>query len=489
MSSAASIAMRRPESLEPAAASGGLSTRAGSIAAFALGFFAFLPYPAIPAGNNTAIQIGSLITLAMVVPILLISWKRQPFYLYLLLLIPLCTSAIKVAVTEQPGLDTCIKSVLTTALPCLTLLAGMNYAPKWLLQIMTGIAAATILHVLVGCWQEYVFLTGGQFPLLPLYVNPSFLSVAEQANDFVRYEQRPFGLFPEPSAMSSSLAPWVLIWIAELCGMLKFAAQPSRRQRMLFTTAAISGLALIISSRSGHAVVTLAAVVLFGAAWVLKARATPRNFLATLVVFGIVLPVTIWLTVLALNDRVSESAGINQSWLDRSESLRVGLQLWLHGDPPTLLFGIGTGLSAAVLSTNHALDAVWSVLLTYLYETGIVGALVLAWFALVLFRTWRGTRFSLAFATVLVVWLVGITLTTSYSQLLPIWLTLAFLAVWPQPFPNPSTRTAPPNPRPTAPAPPRAAVTPYPTSAPPRLTPPHRTPMLTPWDRDLGPPP
>jgi hypothetical protein len=299
---------------------------------------------------------------------------------------------------------------------------------------MMGIAAATILHVLVGCWQEYVFINGGEFPLLWIYVNPSFYSVADQARDFVLYEQRPFGLFSEPSAMSSSLAPWVLIWIAEMCGLIRFASRTSRFQRLLFRIAAVAGLGLIISSRSGHAMVTLAAVLVFGVAWAVRARATVRNYLATVSVFGVVLPLMVWLTVLALSDRVAEANGMNQSWQDRSDSLVFGFKIWIENGWRTLLFGIGVGLSAGELANQHGLDAVWSVLLTYLYETGVIGGVVIAWFGVYLARIWRACRFNVVFAAVTFVWVVGITITTSYGQLLPIWLTLGFLIVWPDVF-------------------------------------------------------
>lgn len=474
MTSAAGI-MRRPRALEFPGVRASWRSRATALAAVSLGFFSFLPYPAIPAGNNTAIQIGTLVTLLMIPPIFLMSWRRRPFYLFPLLLVPLCTSAAKVALTQQAGLDTSVKALITEAMPCLTMLATMLYAPRRSVQIMTGIAAATILHVMVGCLQEYVFLTGGEFPLLFIYQNPSFLSVAEQSRDIVRYIQRPFGLFPEPSAMSSSLSPWILIWIAEMCGLLKFAARPARWQRILFKLAALGGLALIISSRSGHAMATLAAVLLFGVAWIVRARATPRNFMIMVGVFGIVLPLVVWLTLLALGDRVIGSSGMNQSWLDRSESLVVGFRLWALGDHATILFGIGSGLSAAVLNNSYALDAVWSVLLTYLYETGVIGGLVLAWFGVVLVCVWRATGFSIVFAAVLFVWLVGVTLTTSYSQLLPIWITLGFLVVWPQAFPARSTKRS--------------------GSALPRQSDPEATDdgagattlSLTPWDREMDP--
>jgi hypothetical protein len=463
----------------------GTRERWHTAAAFGLGFLGFLPYPAIPAGNNSAIQFGTLLTLVLLVPVAMTAWKRKPFYLALVILIPLVLSAAKVALTGQVGLDISLKTLLNWTLPLLTLLPAQFYAPRRLMPMLTGIAAATILHVAVGCWQEYVFLNGGELPLLSLYVNPSFYSVPEQANDIVRYIQRPFGLFSEPSAMSSSLAPWVLLWIAELCGLIRFPSKPARWQRWLFNAATVGGLLLIISSRSGHAMVTLAVVILFGALWLKKARATPRNFMATLAVFGVVLPLAIWLTVLALGNRVAEATGMNQSWQDRSNSLIDGLRLWLGTDLPTVVFGMGVGLSAQALTEHAGLEAVWSVLLTYIYEAGVVGAIALAWVGHYLWRAWRASGMNLVFAAIFFVWLVGVTVTTSYNQLLPIWLALGLFTVWPKVFPAPEAtrrraRTAPAADLPAAheqfrePAPAR----PDPDDRPNGLT-------LTPWGRDL----
>lgn len=413
----------------------GARVRAQKFAAFALGLLTFLPYPAIPAGNNTAVQLGTLITLLLVAQLAFLSWRRGPYYLFLLLQAPLVLSAAKVAAAGQPGLEVAIKTLLTWTLASLTILAAQLYLPRYSIPAMAGIAVATILHVLVGAWQQYAFLTGGELPLQPLYINPSFLSVTENAHVIARYIQRPFGLFPEPSAMSSSLAPWVLLWIAEACGLIKFAAEPSRRLRLLFAVAAVGGLLLIISSRSGHAVVTVAAVVVFGAVWARHARATPRNFVTMVAVFGVVLPLAAWLTYLALGDRISEAAGMNESWEDRAHSLLIGLRLWTGSDVPTLVFGMGIGLSSTAISGRTGLEAVWSVLLTYVYESGVVGGLVLAWIGAFLWRVWRACRFKVVFGVILVVWLVGVTVTTSYNQLLPIWMAFGLFTVWTSAFP------------------------------------------------------
>ena len=46
-----------------------------------------------------------------------------------------------------------------------------------------------------------------QFPLLFLYANPSFRSMQEGAEEYVLYNKRPCGLFPEASAMAAEHAP------------------------------------------------------------------------------------------------------------------------------------------------------------------------------------------------------------------------------------------------------------------------------------------
>ncbi len=63
----------------------------------ALGFFCFMPYPALAIGNSSALQIGNVLVLAMGAGALMTSWKGRPFWLFPLLVAPLCVSAAKVA--------------------------------------------------------------------------------------------------------------------------------------------------------------------------------------------------------------------------------------------------------------------------------------------------------------------------------------------------------------------------------------------------------
>jgi hypothetical protein len=397
----------------------------------ALGFLCVMPYLAAPAGNNTAIQAGNLLTLGMVVPALVLSWRNKILWLFPLMLLPLFISAGKVAVTDG-DLSLSFKSIFVWALSTLTIVATQLYAPRNSLAILTGLAAATVLHVIVGAWQWYAF-SNGQFPLIELYsTNPSFLSVVDNARTMAKWEARPFGIFPEPSAMSCSLAPWVLFWTAHLCGIVKLRRQPAAWQNALFAVAAVGALSLIILSRSGHAAFTLAAACVFGAIWLVRSKATFRTYMALLTVFGLIMPIVLYLAAIALSDRMGGDKMGNSSWEDRSNSIIIGFHLLVGGGVGRVIFGVGPGLTTPILQGVYKLEAIWSVLLTYVYETGIVGLLVMGWLAGLLIRVWKTQRFDLAFAAIVAVWLVGATVTTSYDQLLSLWLTLGWLTVWPQ---------------------------------------------------------
>jgi hypothetical protein len=398
----------------------------------ALGFFCFMPYPALPVGGSTALQMGNVLTALAVLPVLLTGWLRRPSWLFVLLIAPLCVSALKLSMSEGRAESVLgFKSVVVWAASCLTLVATQLHAPRYARWLLTGIAAATIVHVAVGALQFYTF-SSGVFPLTELYVNPSFLSVQENADIIARYTQRPFGLFPEPSAMTSSLAPWVLFWTAEWCGLVRLREPPLPWQRALFAVATVGGLGLMILSRSGHTAVTTAAVLLLIMFWVARCRATWRTYAVLVVGSGVVLPAVLWLAAMSVGDRIGGRSSFgNSSWEERATSMVVGLRAVADGDVPTVVFGLGPGMAAVRAWESDRIEAVWSVLLTYLYETGLVGGVAIVVAGAYLLGVWRAAGWSLTFAAITAVWLVGVTITTSYEQLLPIWMALGWLTVWP----------------------------------------------------------
>jgi hypothetical protein len=145
---------------------------------------------------------------------------------------------------------------------------------------------------------------------------------------------------------------------------------------------------------------------------------------------GLVLPAMLWFAAVALSNRVGGTEMGNSSWAERTASLRIGWSLLAHSNLSGAVFGLGVGQMSPALWNEASIEAVYSVLLTYLYETGLVGAVALGAVGYVLARVWKRTGFSLAFAAIGAVWAVGATVTTSYEQLLSPWLVLGWMTVW-----------------------------------------------------------
>jgi hypothetical protein len=406
------------------------SPRVEAALTFLFGFLAFMPYPGLPIGNNTSIQPGDFVSLLLVLPCFAVSWKGRPYQMAPLLMIPIALSLFKVALFDGANLELSMKSLIHTAFCGVALVAVQHAAPRNGLRLLTGIAVATIVHVLVGAWQVWGF-AHGQFPLAWIYVNPSYLSVQDNIESIVRYVRRPFGLFPEPSAMSSSLSPWALFFLAEGFGLVQLRETVTRGHRILFISAGLGAIWLIIASRSGQSAITLTALLALGVAWALRCRADVRTYLAIFLVFCVGLPLLAWLGANALSERLGAHGVADDSWQSRAASLRVGFWLWADGGFLTWIFGMGPGLSSAAMYRTARLEAVWSVLLPYTYQTGLLGACAVVWTSRSLLRVWRLTRFSTAYALILLVWLVGVTVTTSYGQLIALWVALGWLTVWP----------------------------------------------------------
>lgn len=428
-------AARRMPAIAPRAGAGAVAAAlrapAGVFCA-ALGFCCFMPYPALRMGNASALQAGNVLVLVLAAVALFVPWKGRPFWVCPLLAAPLCISALKVALTGQAGLDLSLKALVVWTLSILAVLATQLVAPRYAVQLLTGIACAVLIHAAVGLWQAYAF-SNSEFPLAALYVNPSFLSVQDNATIIARYVRRPFGLFPEPSAMSSSLAPWVLFLLATSCGAVKLWARTAAWQRGLFAAAGLGGLGLIIVSRSGHAAVTVVAVVALAAAWFVRAPATPRTVAGLMIGLGVFLPVVLYFATVSVGDRLGGKSSFgNSSWGERASSLTLGFELVAEADVPAKVFGYGVGQVSPALQSTAGLDAVFSVLLTYLFETGLVGTLAVIGVGCFGLRVWSRSRWDVALAAIAFVWVVGVTLTTSYAQLLPLWITLGWLTVWPQ---------------------------------------------------------
>ncbi len=407
---------------------GTIGLRAPRIIAVAFGFCCFMPYAAVSVGANTAVQSGNLLSILIMLPMLVMSWRGRRFWIIPALVAPLVLSTAVVAFTGG-DLHISINTLFAWALSAITLIAMQVLGPLLFLHLLAGVAAAAVVHALFGVWQYFAF-QAGYFPLDWFFQNKSFLSIQDNLDIIVRYIQRPFGLFPEPSAMSASLAPFVLLWFAMLGGLVRLRRQPPRSLMILFTLAACGSLALMILSRSGHTAITLAAGAVLAVVWFKRSRATPGNALAILIALGVVLPMVIYFAADALDDRMGGAEMGNSSWAERSSSMLIGLKLVGQGGIPAVFFGLGTGMMAPLMQKLYGLEAVWSITLTYFYETGLIGLLATLLIGRHLLLKWKQSAFDPVFAAIFFVWIVGITITTSYVQLLPIWLAVGLLVMW-----------------------------------------------------------
>ena len=191
------------------------------------------------------------------------------------------------------------------------------------------------------------------------------------------------------------------------------------------------GLGLIIVSRSGHAVPTVAAMTLLMIIWTVRARATARTYFLLLSLFCVVLPLVLVFAIDALSSRVVGGSQLgNDSWEERSNSLLIGFRLWSDHGIATVLLGMGPGMTSAAVNDVSGIAAVFSILFAYVYDTGLLGLTTLIWVAHRIFLTWRQARWSIAFFVIAIVWTIGVSVITSYSQLLPIWVALGLLSCW-----------------------------------------------------------
>jgi hypothetical protein len=311
---------------------------------------------------------------------------------------------------------------------------------RYTVPLLSGVAWAIVLNAVVGLYQAYRFAQD-EAPLVGLYQNPSFTNFIDNDPElYALYVKRPFGLFPEPSAMAASIGPWLIL----IAGLLLY---PKLRQGMTRGTlaqlllAVVCGVGLILMSRSGFAIWLLAGLVVVTLPY-LKDRVLrlyqPGSLivLMTLVLVGATI-VALYFTLLGSRLDIQE----NSSWSARLTSL-VWALTYLGTGLSNMLYGVGPGQSNLILLFSGPFDlpgasfgglavtAVWSVVVTYILETGLLGALALALVLIMILLAIVRSSARLVGFSCLAVWLAGVVVTTSYLPLLPIWLFLAVLLGW-----------------------------------------------------------
>ena len=411
-------------------------------AVFLFALICFFPNPGLPVGTNTGLQAAQIVALLSVPVVLILGLPKRQTLSVLLLILPVLLSGFLVVVTDRAvSNEVAFNSIAAMVLVLVVLLpAGKIVRGRYTVPLLCGVAWAIVLNAVVGLYQAYRFAQD-EAPLVGLYQNPSFTNFIDNDPElYALYVKRPFGLFPEPSAMAASIGPWLIL----IAGLLLY---PKLRQGMTRGTlaqlllAAVCGVGLILMSRSGFAIWLLAGLVLVMLPY-LKDRVLrlyrPGSLivLMTLVLVGATI-VALYFTLLGSRLDIQE----NSSWSARLASL-VWALTYLGTGLSNMLYGVGPGQSNLILlssgpfnlpgasSGGLAVTAVWSLVVTYILETGLLGALALALVLIMILLAIVRSSARLVGFSCLAVWLAGVVFTTSYLSLLPIWLFLAVLLGW-----------------------------------------------------------
>lgn len=381
----------------------------GKWAAQVLVFISFFPYPALlTPGRSVGLQLGQLLCAAIVIALFARVVRTRSWRAFLALTTPvLIATALLQMLNRNIAPDLAVKGALTIPFILLCLPAfGVLLQGRRSDWLVTPVSLAVLGHFIVGLLQLRGF-SNGTFVFIDYFRNPSFSDLAPIAQELTDYVRRPFGLFPEPSAMAAAIGPWIA-W-------LLYQGLSRRSSRALPVVASICGFALTLLSGSVYAAFLVAGV-------------------ATLILLQPGLQV-LWKGAIALAGvAVLASSLSTATWFDRTVdknvsrdyrlgSIQAALQVPLD-DPLFLLLGRGVGQLGAVFEQIGAPYVATYSLIALGFATG--GMLFLAAALLVVVMVSRRLR-NWPMRTVAAMLLVSLAVTTSYLELLPMWLMLAML--------------------------------------------------------------
>ena len=401
---------------------------------FWFSFFCFFPYPAIPIGETTGLQVSQILALVYF-PFLVFRFSKKYYWATILILGPLLISAVINEITMSTISSLImLKTIASRILIFIVFLVAGNLIKRQNLKSLLYCASwAIFIHSLIGffqiiCFKQHIF------PLKILYQNPTFPMSQESISTYVLFIKRPMGLFPEPSAMAASIGPWIVlltgvILYPELCTGL------SRKYRGFVSIATITALVLVIISRSGYMIGLILCLFLLlipKLKLLLMHLWNIKRLLYSLMIVLTLLGITI-ASVISLGNRMSVA---NFSWWSRIVSLGMGFSVF-GKDLKTFIFGLGPGQSHLYLvnlpyAVKYGIHAVWSILINYFAETGLLG---IGSFIILLLMVLHAILHSQSNArwiglVSLLAWFFGITFTASYWCLFSIWLFLVLLLSW-----------------------------------------------------------
>lgn len=397
-----------------------------------LGFSAFFVFPALPLGHTVGLAVPYVIAAALVA---LWVWRLRTteWSPFAWMMLPLVLSGYWVLLVGGalagdvvPKAIALLAMAFLVVVPTLHLLrAGHGDA------VVLGSALAILVHSALGAYQVFAF-ERAEFPFMDLMLtNRAMAILTEDAETYVAWVRRPFGLFAEPSAMAACVGPWLVV-LSSVIFARSGAAIP-RWRRGVLVAALASGLTLVVASESGLAVATVAgaAVPALWAAFTARRSVVARGA-ALVVSLAIVGATALWWDE---NAPTRFELARNDSWQLRLASMQLALESVESTDH--LVFGVGPGQSSAHVRTTGlgahgvGVTAVWSVALAFLMETGLVGLVCMLALGGSIVLAIARSRARVAGIACAAVWLSGIVFGTSYSQQPALWTAMAALLAWP----------------------------------------------------------
>jgi hypothetical protein len=402
-------------------------------------FLCFFPYPSAPVGNYTGLQ---MIFFVCPFIVLFTTFQRPTFrslVVFILIMVPYLLAGTIALIRGTTIISTNTYKAAPAYILCL--LPMLAIAPfvdrKNRAALLSTIAAATVIHGAFGLFQ-WVAFKQGIFPFKEWFNNNSFM-LAE--NDLLG---RPMGYFPEPSAMAAVLGPFLMLMIAFLADRRKKPMLSTGERQFMFIAVAL-GLALLALSKSGFILpfaVSLVAVTLLGLP-ALGGRGLMHKIVLYCVFVVVVCVISIWTWTL-VQDRFETEFTLAGSWSGRLDSIVQSMEILSAEGSARLWFGVGSNQAHLHMEQTGTYQtfggmtrfgAVYSVLFTYILETGLLGALAFMGVIVISVRSILRSDFAMGGMAVLFCWFSAITATTSYFVLPGLWLCLGLLVIWDRLFP------------------------------------------------------
>ncbi len=395
--------------------------------AFCWGLSLGLPSTSIPLSNIFGITLAHFLMFATLTAVLS---RLRSFHLlcWMALVSPALISTLFIP-TIDAGLT--LKYLGDLVIATLPLLFTMVLALSFGLEILKGSAVIILVNVAFGFYQMLCGVLGRTFDLGFLYNYPQYNFTANGLQAMCD-TFRPFGLFPEPSATNAALSPWILLLLALGFGLIKFKQSLVDEECLrMFKVAGLLGVLLVFFSKSGHTI-----FLLFGLSGIfillVKKYVRQRRWsllTLTLAVIPLIVVVGLYLTSQRIESQFDPAGVGNNSWSKRFNAIMDSVDIWLNYGFLRIFFGCG-GDAARIVFAEKGSDAIWSVLMTHVVNTGICGLLFILGVFVAGLNAIKRSGVVLVGFVFFSVWLLGITFTTCYQSLTAVWASLGWLLVW-----------------------------------------------------------